>query len=216
MLGVRLSTDGQFILIRTERDGKEVMQCHSLASLREGQTTSCWKAKLFWTPSPELQNESETDGYWCDETDRDSPYYQPLFTSLNLYPDLNTNTVVFRCWNMSPWWPDYPDTPRPTSCVVLYRTTVTDPGPGANNETWRVSQYFTSGDVDKMNEDGIVRPLGPFARRRFIIELKDPVLVSVLDDEMPVLGFSYNQAAWVEQVVEEETPPALAANVARL
>jgi len=220
VLGVRLSTDGQFILIRTERDGKEVMQCHSLASLREGSTTSCWKAKLFHPPaSPEPQNVSETTSIWCDETDASSPFYQPLFTSPNAYADDNVDTVVFRCWNMSPWWPDYPDTPRPTSCVVLYRTTVTDPGPGANNQTWRISQYFTSGDVDKTDLDGIARPIGPFARRRFVITLKDPVLVSVLDDEMPVLGFSYNQAAWVEQVVEEETfagtPPAIAAQVAR-
>ncbi|KAH8114396.1 hypothetical protein DFH11DRAFT_1877694 [Phellopilus nigrolimitatus] len=206
VIGLHLSDDRLSIILHTEHWGTEIRRAYSLAFIRS--RASIWSpSRSLAHPLPTIQPTAETAFPWAHD--------RAVFSDRSMTP----HTV----WVLPQWWPTYPGVPRRSSTIILYLT-VEESSSGLRR-VWRATQHYSSvaddrydADVGAMAEaedkwenkskgesksksEASTQVLagGPCAHVRSVIEIKDPVLISLGHNGLPILAQSFNHLGWIEE-----------------
>lgn len=151
VISLRLSENGDNIILRSERDGHEVQRMYSLTAFRQQSSVTSSKpvSQAFSQASsstsgsllaahPIVPPICESQTSWSDGASRSLslPYPNPYLLGGLVVAE----TFAYRVWNMLPWWPTFNNVPYRTSTVVLYWTD--HPAPG--EQRWKVAQHFAT------------------------------------------------------------------------
>lgn len=110
-------------------------------------------------------------------------------------------------WVLPQYWPSIPGIPKLTSTIVLFfscqETSV------GTVRKWCAAQHYTR-TVEKIsqrlpNDEDDIKALdgAPCSPVRNVIEMKDPVLISLGHHGLPILAQSFNHLGWIEEAEDD-------------
>lgn len=205
MIGVRLSVDNSAVIVHSELDECEMQRTFSLTDL-EAEATP-WRYTLL-SSCPTIRPLEDISFHWrvraADGGSLTAPALsRPTEDTAQTDIDVLADTMAsdlslagaspLRVWNCRQYWPLLPGVPERTSCIVLYDT-VTPEG-----TTWRVSQnYSPTGTSDSVGSG--TNTMASSAPVRFVATIANPVLTSFGQQNLPILGITFNHISWIELV----------------
>ena len=202
MIGVRLSEDGSAVIVHSEMDECETQKSFSLADL-EAEATP-WRYTLL-SSCPTLKPLEDISFHWrvqaADGISSSVTLSRPVEGGLEMdvqtLPDTaSTHSLVgaspLRVWICRQYWPLLPGVPERTSRIVLYDATTPE------GTIWRVSQnYSPTGTGDGLSSASDPKTPAPI---RFVATIANPVLTSFGQQNLPILGITFNHISWIELV----------------
>lgn len=102
-------------------------------------------------------------------------------------------------WVLPQYWPSMPGIPRLTSTIVLFfscQETAT-----GTVRKWCAAQHYTCGVEADLDGEGAEKRLdgAPCSAVRNVVEMKNPVLISLGHHGLPILAQSFNHLGWIEE-----------------
>lgn len=177
VIGLNISGDGEHLVLHSEQWGAEIRRTYPIATMRAN--ASVWNHMRGATqPLTPLLPFSEDKMYW--EHDRSE------FADGDMIP----HTV----WVLPQWWPTYAGVPLRTSTIILYLALALD-----GTKTWRAAQHYSYASGNEGEGQA-----GPCSLVRSVIDIIDPVLISLGHNGLPILAQSFNHLGWIEERVPDE------------
>lgn len=222
IISLRLSSDGDHIILCAECNDVETWHFYALSSVYDTSSNSEPAWKRVFSPSAVRSSTSLSQLTYRPESVKTYNWSDSILPST---VNVTTEPLAYRVWNMLPWWPVFKGVQYYTSTVVLYMYFATTM-PQTQTRVWRVVQHFATDDgpcvvrckpsSEAESNKADIRQSGDSERtlacpsglrmqsrshtlRRTTITLHDPVMVPFGDDGVPIMGLAYNHVAWIEQ-----------------